>query len=408
MGQPLPTLLAATAIIAATSTAQADIEAARTPTATMSAALEALAPEAGWLGVPPGMEGFVWDYYQQRFSLAPEGNAGNEARIALGRLLFFDKRLSADQSLSCASCHDPTRGFGERSATSTGVGGAVGGRNAPTLMNAAFQKQMFWDGRVATLEEQALLPIVNPIEMGMDSVESAVARIADDPDYVALFDLAYGGAPTADGLGKALAAFQRTLVFLDSPFDRFRAGDRTAISAAARRGFELFDRHACTACHPVSTRRPLLSDENFHNTGIAARTTDYRAVARSAFARMREAAKDTPLDQLALEPEHGELGRALVTKAEYNVGAFRSPQLRNIGVTAPYMHDGSLATLWDVVEHYNKGGNPSPWLDPSIVPLDLSPRDVDDIVAFLFSLTDRRLADTNQREFERQGGLARR
>jgi len=380
----------------------------RSTTAAMMAALDGLAPAAGWLGTPDGLEPFVWEFYRDRFGLAPADNTPDVARIALGRTLFFDKRLSADRSLSCASCHDPLHGFAEPRPTSIGVGGAVGGRNAPTVLNAALQRQMFWDGRAKTLEEQALLPIVNPIEMGLQDLDEAVRRVAEVEEYRALFDLAYDQPVTAEGIGKALAAFQRTLVFLDSPFDRYRAGDQAAISKAAKRGFDLFVEHQCTACHAVSTRQPLFSDQNFHNTGIAARTTNYREVARSAFALVREGPKGARLDELALEPAHGELGRALVTRMEFNVGAFRTPQLRNVGVTAPYMHDGSAATLWDVVDHYNRGGVQSPWLDPAIRPLGMSEDDVDAMVAFLFTLTDQRLAARNDAEQLRQRAIAQR
>ena len=392
---------------------------ARTTTAEMLATLDALAPSGGWLATPPGVSDELWTWYRGEFGVAPAGNEPDETRIALGRLLFFDQRLSRDHTLSCASCHDPKHAFAEPRRTSVGIGGQALARNAPTILNAGLQKRLFHDGRAQSLEEQAAGPILNPAEMGMPDRASVIARIAAVPEYVALFDLAYGRAPTFEDVAHALAAFERTLVFLDAPFDAFRAGTEDAIPEAAKKGFALFAEH-CRSCHTISLRAPLLSDGNFHNIGIGFDKADHKALARAAFARLRQpAGKPTEHDRAAagsaaaelpaeVVGEFGELGRALVTKFEYQVGAFRTAPLRNVALTAPYMHDGSLATLWQVVDHYNQGGRPNTWQDPQIRKLQLSDEQVDQIVAFLFSLTDRRFAAANQRAFEEQRRAPRR
>ncbi len=383
---------------------QAEIE--RTDVATMQQALDALAPEQGWLALPSGLPQVLWDDYQARFGLAPEGNEPDAARVGLGRLLFFDKRLSRDRTLSCASCHDPTHGFAEPRKTSVGIGGRELARNAPTLLNVALQRRFFWDGRAATLEDQAAGPLLNAAEMGMPSRDAVVARVREVPQYVQLFELAYGREPTFDDVTRALAAFQRTLVFVDAPFDEFWAGEEDAISADARKGFELFSEH-CHSCHLVSLRAPSFSDGNFHNVGIGTDRVDHKKVARAAFPKLRALEDGTgDVDLATIVGEHGELGRALITKIEYNVGAFRTSPLRNVALTAPYMHDGSLETLWDVVDHYNRGGIENTWLDPRITPLELSDAQVDQLVAFLFTLTDRRLESQNEKALRAQRQLA--
>lgn len=385
---------------------------AATATSAMLTALDALEPRDGWLATPPGLQPELWQYYRGAFGIAPAGNEPDEARVALGRLLFFDQRLSHDRTLACASCHDPRHAFADPRPRSIGIRGQVLARNTPTIMNAALQKRWFWDGRASSLEEQAAGPLLNPAEMGMPDRATVVERVSEEPEYVALFELAYGRAPEFDDVTRALAAFQRTLVFVDAPFDAFRAGDDDAISGAAKQGFELFAEH-CRSCHPVSLREPLLADGNFHNVGIGFDRVDHKELSRSAFARLRAAGTepDAPAGELPADVigEFGELGRALVSKLEYQVGAFRTAQLRNVALTAPYMHDGSLTTLWQVVDHYRQGGSPNTWQDPRIEKLDLTDEQVDQIVAFLFTLTDRRFAAANARAFaEQQRGPRRR
>jgi len=383
------------ALLTATIAAQTPGPSARTSTKEMMRALTRIEPDGGWLATPPGVADEIWQYYRTAFGLDPKDNERSEARIGLGRMLFFDQRLSRDRTLSCASCHDPKYGFSEPHPRSAGIGGQPTSRNTPTLMNAAFQRSLFWDGRIKTLEDQAAGPILNPAEMGMPGPEAVVERVRELPEYTALFEFAYGRAPNFADITRALAAFQRTLVFLDSPFDAYRAGDEDAISTDAQQGLELFAKH-CTSCHPVSLRAPLLSDGNFHNIGIGFARHDHQALGRAAFPALRARERDpsTSIDRII--GEYGELGRALVSKLEYQVGAFRTATLRNVALTAPYMHDGSLATLREVVEHYNRGGTPNTWQDPQITKLDLSEAEVEQIVAFLFSLTDRRFDSQNQ------------
>ena len=371
-------------------------------TAAMRGELARLEPAAGWTATPPGVTEEQWGYYRRTFGLAPRGNELDATRAGLGQLLFFDKRLSADRTRACASCHDPLHGFAEPRPTSVGVGGQRAPRNAPTVMNAALQRRLFWDGRAQTLEEQAAAPILNPHEMGMPDEASVVARVREVEEYRLLFELAYGREPRFEDVTRALAAFQRTLVFLDAPFDAFRAGDEDAISSDAKAGLGLFRQH-CASCHPISLREPLLSDGNFHNVGVGFDRHDHQAIGREAFPKVRARDRDpSSADMSELVERYGELGRALISKLEYQVGAFRTAPLRNVALTAPYMHDGSLQTLWDVVAHYNEGGHENTWQDPQIRALGLGEQQVDELVAFLFTLTDRRFTAQNRRVYAAQ------
>ena len=264
-------------------------------------------------------------------------------------------------------------------------------------MNAALLQSMFWDGRAPSLEEQAKLPILNPIEMGHPDAASAVAAIGGDSAYQDLFEKAYGRAPNYDDLGRAIASFERTLIFLDAPFDRFAAGDAKAMSPAAQRGFALFNGKArCVSCHMINASNPLGTDNLFHNIGVSARKQNFEALAQQALGALQGGAGVEAVDKLALQTDMSELGRFIVTKNRGDIGAFKTEQLRNIGLTAPYMHDGSLRTLWDVMDHYNKGGETNPYLDGGIEPLSLSEDEINDVVAFLFTLTDRRFARENE------------
>lgn len=340
-------------------------------------------------------------------TLVPKDNPGTEAQVALGKKLYFDTRLSRDGTVSCATCHDVSRGFTDRRPMSEGIGGQVGRRNAPTTLNALFFSTQFWDGRARTLEDQAKLPIVNPVEMGQPNGEAAVAAIANDAAYQAEFQAAYGRAVNYEDIGRAIAAFERTLVFLDAPFDRFAAGDSKAISDDARAGWALFHGKArCTACHQLSSSNPIGTDNRFHNIGVSARHQDFETLASKALATLAKDDSTEKQDELALETDFSELGRFVVTKNRSDIGAFKTQQLRNVGISAPYMHDGSLGTLWDVMDHYNKGGEANPYLDGGIEPLALSEAEIDQLVAFLFSLTDERLREANDAELKRQRELA--
>ncbi|MEY2741928.1 MAG: hypothetical protein RIS21_296 [Planctomycetota bacterium] len=347
--------------------------------------------------MPPGVDPEMWKIHQ------PEDNAIAPARVALGRKLFFDARLSRDASVSCATCHDVVRGFGDARPASEGIDGQVGRRNAPPTMNLFAVAPAFWDGRSATLEVQAIQPLVNPIEMGMPSHDAVVAKLKDIPEYPPLFRAAYGRDPNIADTGRALAAFQRMLVFLDAPFDRWRGGAADAMSESERRGFALYEGKArCATCHPLNASHPVGTDNLFHNTGVSADKRDFEKLVRKVLLALDYGNSTADVDHLALATDMGELGRFVVTKRRHDIGAFRTPQVRNVAVTAPYMHDGSMATLWDVVDHYNKGGIDNPFLDGGIEALALSEAEIDDLVAFLFALTDDRLAGPKSKAREAQ------
>jgi cytochrome c peroxidase len=351
---------------------------------------------------PPGVDPVAWASIY-----VPADNELTADRIALGRKLYFDTRLSKDGTLACATCHDVSRGFTDHRSVSEGIGDHLGKRSAPTTMNAAMLQSQFWDGRAPSLEEQAKLPILNPIEMGHPDAASAMAAVNTDQAYQGLFQKAYGRAPNYDDLGRALGSFERTLIFLDAPFDRFAAGDRTALSAAAQRGLELFNGKArCVSCHMINSSNPLGTDNRFHNIGVSARKQNFEALAGQALGILNQNSSTEALDKLALQTDMSELGRFLFSKQRQDIGSFKTEQLRNVGLTAPYMHDGSLHTLWDVLDHYNKGGETNAYLDGGIEPLNLSENEINDVVAFLFALTDRRFSAQNDAAFREQQALA--
>ena len=300
---------------------------------------------------------------------APGDNPVTLDTIALGRQLFYERRLSANSSQSCASCHQLSRGFGDGQKVSRGVTGAMGKRNAPTILNSAYASAHFWDGRAASLEEQAAGPIANPIEMNQTH-EACVENLNKDAVYRAAFERAFGPGPVTIGkVQKALASFERTLLSGNSPFDRYQfGGDASAMSAVAVRGLAIFkdaNKGNCAACHTIEQRYALFTDGKFHNIGIGIDSS-------------------------------GELvdpGRFAESKQEAERGAFKTPTLRNVATSAPYMHDGSLATLRDVVDYYVGGGNSNPNLDPKMKPLTLTRADREDLVAFLQSLTGEMPAD---------------
>jgi cytochrome c peroxidase len=316
-----------------------------------------------------------------------EDNPLTRAKIELGRQLYFDTRLSIDNTVSCASCHHPDEGYSRHTRFGIGVNGQEGGRNSPVSYNRILSGPQFWDGRVNSLEEQAIGPIANPIEMG-NTHDNCVATLRKIPGYVAQFEAVFGReGVTIANVGKAIAAFERCLVTGPSPFDyaeklrpfeqldadelkelqeddpalyrryvELKAKSREfPMSASARRGRELFfsEKVNCTACHVGAN----LTDEKYHNLGIG------------------------------MDAKQPDLGRYLVTKDEKDKGAFKTPTVRNVALSAPYMHDGSLKTLLDVVEHYAKGGTPNPWLSEKIVKIDLTPQDKQDLVAFMEACT---------------------
>ncbi|MBM3727678.1 MAG: c-type cytochrome [Acidobacteria bacterium] len=294
----------------------------------------------------------------------PGNNPLTRETMALGNKLYFSTALSKDGSISCASCHNPSLGFSDGQPVSTGVGGKKGGRNAPTVINAAYNSLQFWDGRAANLEAQASGPILNPVEMA-HTAEGVVAKLSGDPEWKPLFAAAYGSPEvTMDRIAAAIAAFERTVLRGNSKFDRYQyGGDRNALSAAALRGLEIFKDKAkgnCAVCHTIEEKYALFTDNLFHNLGVG----------------------------LNAEGELTDSGRHQVTEREGDQGAFRTPTLRNITETAPYMHDGSLKTLKEVIDFYVGGGNANPHRDKEIKSLShLTQRDRTDLVAFLESLT---------------------
>ncbi len=279
----------------------------------------------------------------------PKDNPPTPAKIALGKQLYFDPRLSRDNTVSCASCHDPEKGYSNGDAVATGIGGKKGGRSSPTVINAAYQKFQFWDGRAGTLEEQALGPIQNPIEMNL-TLSEAIEKLNSIAGYKKQFNDVFGGDATDDRVAKAIAAFERTIVSGDAPYDRFKAGDQAALTEPAQRGMKLFFGKAhCSACHSG----PNFTDNAFHNVGVGMDKKDFDA------------------------------GREAVSKLVGDRGSFKTPTLREIAKTAPYMHDGSQKTLEEVVEHYAKGGVPNQWLDEEMYELKLTPDEKKDLILFM-------------------------
>ena len=336
----------------------------------------------------------------------PKGAEPTPEKAALGDKLFNDKRLSVNDKVSCATCHDPQKGFVDHKPLAEGVAAPKERtkRNSPTVLNAMFNATQFWDGRAPSLEEQAKLPVLNPIEMGQKTPDDVVAKVQKIPEYAQAFQKLNGRAPTYDDIAAAIAAFERTQMAGDSPFDRFIAGDEKAIDASAQRGWALFNgKGRCTNCHAFGTTSPLFSDQKFHNIGIAAHKTDFIGLARRATGIVRSGDLKQ-IDEVAIQTDLTELGRFLVTKQSNDIGAFKTPTLRNIAITAPYMHDGSMATLWDVMDHYNKGGVPNPNLDGGMQRLGLTEAEIDDMVAFLATLTSDRFAAFGKQEITRQRG----
>ncbi|MRI91662.1 cytochrome-c peroxidase [Aggregicoccus sp. 17bor-14] len=346
--------------------------------------------------LPLGVSAVLW-----RLAV-PQGAEPTPEKVALGQKLFLDKRLSVDDSVSCSTCHVPEQGFVDGKTTSVGVKNQKGMRNSPTVLNAMFQASQFWDGRAATLEDQAKLPILNPIEMGQPSPEAVVTKVRAIPEYAQAFQRIYGRDVTYDDLSNAIAAFERTQFSGNARFDRFIAGDEKALGARERHGWALFNGKArCSECHAANAQSPLFSDQKFHNIGIAAHKQDFVQLAREGV-RVVRLGDEKQIDELAIQTRFTELGRFLVTKQENDIGAFKTQTLRNIALTAPYMHDGSLPTLWDVMDHYNKGGVQNPYLDGGMQRLGLTEPEIDDLVAFLFTLTDERFEKLGAQQLARQ------
>lgn len=344
-------------------------------------------------------------------AVIPPANPLTPEKVRLGQKLFFDGRLSADGTVACATCHDSARAFTDGRQVSIGIKGGVGQRNAPSVLNALYNKFQFWDGRATNLEDQAMFPIINPVEMGQVSIDAAVTTLAGIEEYRQAFLKAFGRPVNSVDLVRALAAYERTLVSFNSPFDHFIAGNRNAISDSAKRGWELFNtKGRCNKCHAATdTQRDPTNfmDNDFHNIGIGIIRHKVVPLARKA---EREIASGNTIavDRAAIASEMSVLGRFLITKKQADIASFKTPNLRNVLVTAPYFHDGSQATLWDAMDHYNKGdGLQNPWLDEDIQPLALTESEIDDVVAFMASLTSADYKELGARELERQRALSR-
>src|ERR1700687_5665677 len=324
-------------------------------------------------------------------SVIPKDNPPTPEKIALGEKLFFEGRLSANGTVACATCHDPRLAFTDGRTVAVGIDNRLGQRNSPTVLNALYNQFQFWDGRAASLEQQAGLPIVNPVEMGQPNLDSAIARIARIPEYRASFIRVFARQPNPTDLVRAIASYERSQVSFDSPFDRYIAGDSSAISASAKRGWVLFKtRGRCNLCHllaDTTTRPTRFNDDQIPN--ICVLIVRHNVVQLARQAEQAIAKGDTiAIDQAAIGTPMSAIGRFLISRADSDIASFKTPDLRNVMVTAPYFHDGSSATLWDVMDHYNKGaGTNDPFLSTEIQPLALHENEIDDLVAFMASLT---------------------
>ena len=329
----------------------------------------------------------------------PEDNPQTPEKIALGEKLFNDTRFSSTGEVSCATCHLAEKGFTDSPlSVSEGINKLKGTRNAPTVVNAVYFEKMFWDGRSPSLEDQALHPFVNPVEMGLEDHQPILDIVRSDPAYVKEFDTVFGktgDAVTMTEVTQAIAAFERTQVAGDSPFDRWHyGGEKDALTAAQKRGFELFvNAGRCVSCHVIEQTQALFTDNRFHNVGVGINDiqNDVPDLAREFL--KAEAAKTDVDVQVLTDKRTSELGRFAVTREFDDLGSIKTPTLRNVDVTAPYMHDGSLETLKDVMVHYNNGGvtnedDPvNDFLSGGIRPLDLTDEQIDDLVAFMEALT---------------------
>ncbi len=367
-------------------------------------------PETDPLAQPKSLQQVGVPVEMTRTAIPPD-NPQTPEKISLGQRLFFDRRLSVDGTVSCRTCHDPAFAFTDRKPTSVGIKGRVGQRNAPTVLNALYNKTQFWDGRVNTLEEQAALPIVNSVEMAQPNLDAAVAQIATVAEYQHAFQQVFHRPPNGPDLLRAIASYERTQLAFDCPFDHFIAGDKNAIDASARRGWDLFNTQArCNKCHALTdTQRDVtvFTDNDFHNIGIGIIRHNVVALARQA-EQLINSGDTSAIDRAAIQTDMSALGRFLITKKEKDIASFKTPDIRNVLVTGPYFHDGSQETLWDVIDHYNKGdGLQNPYLDEDIQPLALTESEIDDLVAFMASLTSAIYKEQGATELARQRVLSR-
>ena len=334
----------------------------------------------------------------------PEDNPQTPAKIALGDRLFRDERFSSDGKVSCSTCHEEDKAFTDHKRVSEGHNGLLGTRNAPTVINAAYMETLFWDGREPDLEGQSKQPAINPVEGGLPNHEALVEMIRNDPSYVKAFKDVFGVEAdeiTIDHYAQAIASFERTQIAGDSPFDRYQfGGDKTAMSEAAIRGLKVFTGQGrCVSCHIIEQNQALFTDNRFHNIGVGFKNIRGReGEIAEEFLKAKNAGADVDKTVLA-DPDASELGRFAVSENINQVGAFKTASLRNIALTAPYMHDGSQKTLEDMVTFYNNGGRVkeddpfSPFLSGGIRPLNLSDQQQADLVEFLKALTSPGIAE---------------
>jgi cytochrome c peroxidase len=293
----------------------------------------------------------------------PKDNPPTSATIALGRRLFYDNILSKDNSLSCSSCHQPEFGFRDPRELSLGVAGTKGIRHAPTIINAAYFKKLFWEGRANSLEDQVGFPIADPVEMNQTH-EASVKKLRNNPEYEALFAQAFGSPGVTMGrLSAAIASFERTIVSGDSPFDQYQyQAKKDALTLAQIRGLAVFlDPHKgnCASCHTIGPEYALFTDNKFHNTG----------------------------EGVGDDGQFTDQGHYEITRQNADRGAFKTPSLRDVAISGPYMHDGHLKTLKDVVDFYAGRGNSNPYLDPQMKTIQLTGQDRSDLVQFMQALT---------------------
>lgn len=332
----------------------------------------------------------------------PENNPTSKERVALGERLFNDVRFSSTGEISCATCHAPDKAFTDQLRVSEGINKLTGTRNAPTVINAAFNQTQFWDGRSPDLEDQAQHPFVNPVEMGLKDHEPILKIVRTDPEYVKAFKAVFnktGNQIKLDHVLKAIAAFERTVVMGNSRFDRWYFKGEKTLSDKEQKGFEVFIGNGrCVSCHALEQTTGIFTDHKFHNIGVGINRVPFEDITRLAEEFLKADYNVSEVDEKVLtDAKTSELGRLAVTRKMQDLGSFKTPTLRNVELTAPYMHDGSLKTLEEVVEHYDRGGASSdkevitPFLSGGIRPLNLTKQEKADLVAFMKALTSQEL-----------------
>lgn len=331
----------------------------------------------------------------------PENNPMSKEKILLGEKLFHDARFSTDGKVSCATCHVPEKGFADGPLkVSEGIDKLTGTRNAQTVINSAFNSSLFWDGRSPDLEDQALHPFINPVEMGLPNHDPILEIVRSDPEYVKRFKTVFNVSPpqiTITHVTRAIAAFERVIVSANSRFDRWYFNGEDVLSAKEKQGFDVFTGNGrCVSCHVIEHTSALFTDGKFHNIGVGINALPEDEVRRLAAEFLTADYNLTEVDKKVLsDRKTSELGRFAITRGLAEMGAFRTPTLRDIALTAPYMHDGSIATLEEAVAHYDRGGASSdeeainPFLSGGIRPLFLSDEEKAALVAFMKALTGR-------------------